>query len=77
MLKNRKFINDSGLFLDMATSSFCLGVLLHVWFAVVGCAVFVCLLRLEVLVVLWFVFVFRKVAFLGDVLFLFIWVWKV
>ena len=35
-------MNNCGLFLSMARRCFCLGVLLDVWFAVVGCVVFVC-----------------------------------
>ena len=78
-----------GLVFSMAKNVFSLGVLLLVWFVVVGCVVFVCLLHLEVLIVLWFSSVWCSCKFvkhacfpqlfglLGGVLFVFIWVWKV
>ena len=50
------YMKDSG-FLNMAKHVLWLGALLHFWFVVVGCVVFVCILRFEVLMVMWFVFV--------------------
>ena len=54
-LKNRNLMKNRGLLLNMAKRCSCLGVLLHVWFVVVGCVVFVCFFVFEVLLVLWFV----------------------